>query len=73
MNYSLFSVLKDYSSYSEYLVLPESKKMAQMYCSALCNLSGICEYFMTTEENKCPRYCNVKENISECKYLFYIR
>lgn len=71
MNYFLFSILKDHPSYSEYLVLPESKKMAQMYCSGLCNLSGICEYFMTTEENKCPRNCNVKENLSECIFISY--
>lgn len=69
MNYFLFSAIKGHPCHSEYLVLPESKKMAQTYCSALCNLSGICEYFMTTEESKCPRNCNIKENISECMLI----
>ncbi|KAL5237491.1 hypothetical protein ACI65C_004901 [Semiaphis heraclei] len=37
-------------SYTESLLLPKSKKMAKKYCSALCNLSGMCEFFMTTED-----------------------
>lgn len=69
MNYLLLSDKKGHPSHSEYLVLPESKKMAQIYCSALCNLSGICEYFMTSEENKCPRNCNVKDSMSEYMFL----
>lgn len=43
--------------------------MAQFYCSALCNLSGMCENFMNTEQIECP-HCEVKEKLS--KYLFKI-
>lgn len=46
----------------EYLLLPESRKMAKSYCSALCNLSGMCEFFMTTEDSNCPHGCNIKNN-----------
>jgi len=60
------SATRSHSSYSEYLLIPESKKMAQTYCSALCNLSGMCEFFMTTEDTKCPHGCYVKEDQSEC-------
>ncbi|KAL4104178.1 hypothetical protein QTP88_019487 [Uroleucon formosanum] len=52
---------KNHSSSTECLLLPESRNMAKLYCSALCNLSGMCEYFMTTEETRCPRGCSVTE------------
>ncbi|VVC29794.1 SLED domain,Zinc finger, C2CH-type,Sterile alpha motif/pointed domain,Mbt repeat [Cinara cedri] len=42
-------------TFKEELVLPESKKMAQVYCSTLCRLFGVCEYFMTTEKTVCTR------------------
>jgi len=54
------------SSYSEYLLIPESKDMAETYCSALCNLSGMCEFFMTTKDTKCPHSCNIAKDQSEC-------
>lgn len=62
---------KNHSSSTECLLLPESRNMAKLYCSALCNLSGMCEYFMTTEETRCPRGCSVTEGKSEC-ILFLI-
>ncbi|XP_029341210.1 scm-like with four MBT domains protein 1 [Acyrthosiphon pisum] len=52
---------KNCDSIAESLLLPESRKMAKIYCSALCNLSGMCEFFMTTEETKCPHGCNKTE------------
>lgn len=39
--------------------------MAQKYCSTLCNLFGMCEYFMTTTEKKCVHTCVLKNNESE--------
>jgi len=65
------SATKTRSSSTESLILPESRKMAGIYCSALCNLSGMCEFFMTTEETKCPHGCNKTEIKSEC-ILFLI-
>jgi len=65
MNLFYLSATKTRSSYTESLLLPESKKMAQSYCSALCNLSGMCEFFMTTEDTKCSHGCCPKEDISE--------
>ncbi|XP_029342125.1 scm-like with four MBT domains protein 1 isoform X2 [Acyrthosiphon pisum] len=53
---------RTHGSSTESLLLPESKKMARIYCSALCNLSGMCEFFMTTEETKCPHGCNKTES-----------
>lgn len=48
------------------LLIPESRKMAKTYCSALCNLSGMCEFFMTTDDSKCPHGCNTKHDKREC-------
>jgi len=65
MNFVYLSATRSHCSYTESLLLPESKKLAKTYCSALCNLSGMCEFFMTTEDSKCPHGCNSKEDISE--------
>lgn len=62
---------KTRSSSTECLLLPESKKKAKKYCSALCNLSGMCEFFMTTEDTECPHGCNITQDKSEC-ILFVI-
>jgi len=43
--------------------------MAKLYCSALCNLSGMCEFFMTTEVSNCPHGCNIKNNKGECIFF----
>ncbi|XP_022180429.1 scm-like with four MBT domains protein 1 [Myzus persicae] len=53
---------KTRSSSTECLLLPESKKKAKKYCSALCNLSGMCEFFMTTEDTECPHGCNITQD-----------
>jgi len=65
MNFFDLSATRTRCSSTESLLLPESKKMASTYCSALCNLSGMCEFFMTTEETKCPHGCNKTESKSE--------
>ncbi|VVC28864.1 SLED domain,Mbt repeat [Cinara cedri] len=49
------------SKFQEQFLLPESKKLAQIYTSNLCHLFGVCEYFMTTEKIVCP-HCIVNEN-----------
>jgi len=71
MNIFDLSATKTHRSSTECLLLPESRKMAKVYCSALCNLSGMCEFFMTTEETKCPRGCKKTESKSE-SILFLI-
>lgn len=43
--------------------------MAKSYCSALCNLSGMCEFFMTTEDSNCPHGCNIKHNKGVCIFF----
>ncbi|XP_060871947.1 scm-like with four MBT domains protein 1 isoform X2 [Metopolophium dirhodum] len=54
---------------SEYLLIPGSKEMAGIYCSALCDLFGMCEFFVTTEDTKCPHSCNAKNDkiVAGCK------
>uniref|UniRef100_A0A2S2R5G4 Scm-like with four MBT domains protein 1 n=1 Tax=Sipha flava TaxID=143950 RepID=A0A2S2R5G4_9HEMI len=49
------------SDHSENLCFPESVMMAQKYCSSLCNLFGICEYFMTTKNKQCSYGCSIEE------------
>ncbi|XP_050436078.1 uncharacterized protein LOC126842903 [Adelges cooleyi] len=51
---------KSHSRHSEYLLLPDNNKMVQMYCATLCNMSGMCEYFMTTNKNRCPHGCTLQ-------------
>lgn len=46
--------------------------MAKLYCSALCNLSGMCEFFMTTDDSNCPHGCNVKHSKGECIFFAII-
>lgn len=66
MNFFDLSATKTSSSSTESLLLPESMKMAKSYCSALCNLSGMCEFFMTTEVSECPHGCGMTDVKSEC-------
>eukprot|EP00102_Acyrthosiphon_pisum_P026276 XP_016663486.1 PREDICTED: scm-like with four MBT domains protein 1 [Acyrthosiphon pisum] len=47
------------NSCTESLLLPESKKMAATYCSALCNLFGMCELFMNTKDKRCRHGCRL--------------
>lgn len=63
--YFFYSQKRSRIKNSTYLLLPESKKMAQKFCSNLCNLFGMCEYFMTTEQTKCINGCSLNENKSE--------
>ncbi|XP_050534831.1 MBT domain-containing protein 1-like isoform X2 [Daktulosphaira vitifoliae] len=51
---------KFHEKHVEYLLLPESKKLAQIYCATLCNLSGMCENFMTTIKTQCSHGCKLK-------------
>lgn len=72
MNLFYFSATKTHCSTTDYLLLPESKKMAGSYCSALCNLSGMCEFFMTIEDTNCPHGCSSKNDISEFMFMLFL-
>jgi len=65
MNFFDLRETKTNNGSSEFLLLPESGKMAKSYCSALCNLSGMCDFFMTTEEKRCPHGCSTTDGKSE--------
>lgn len=66
MNFFYFRERKSRLIHTEKLLLPQTKKMAQKYCSFLCSQYGMCEYFMTTKTTPCSYGCNQIGN--KCKY-----
>lgn len=62
--YFLKRYTKNGPTYSESLRFPDGEKMAQSYCSAICQLSEICENFMTVKKTKCHRCMGIED---KCK------